>query len=218
MPKRFDLIVFDWDGTLVDSTQLIVDSVIAASIDVGLKEPEPSAVRGIIGLGLQEALLELFGSISEAQLQQMVARYRFHYFTEDHQVPLFDGVFEAIVDLEKQGFMLAVATGKGRRGLNQSLERSGLLKYFHATRCVDECNSKPHPQMLIELMDDLGTEPARTLMIGDTIHDLQMAQNANVASLAVTYGAQPIESLLPCAPLAHFDNFTKLNQWLIMNA
>lgn len=218
MPKHFDLIVFDWDGTLVDSTQLIVDSVIAASIDVGLNEPEPSAVRGIIGLGLQEALIELFGHISEVQLQQMVARYRFHYFTEDHQVPLFDGVFEAIIDLEKQGFMLAVATGKGRRGLNQSLERSGLLKYFHATRCVDECNSKPHPQMLMELMDELGTEPARTLMIGDTIHDLQMAQNANVASLAVTYGAQSIENLLPCAPLAYFDNFTKLNQWLIMNA
>lgn len=218
MPKNFDLIVFDWDGTLADSTQLIVDSIIAASIDTGLNVPASSAVRGIIGLGLHEALMELFGSISEAQLQQMVARYRFHYFAEDHQVPLFDGVFDAVIELEKQGFMLAVATGKGRRGLNQSLERSGLLKYFHATRCVDECNSKPHPQMLMELMDELGTESARTLMIGDTIHDLQMAQNANVASLAVTYGAQPIENLLPCAPLAHFDNFTKLNQWLIMNA
>ena len=218
MPKHFDLIVFDWDGTLVDSTQLIVDSVIAASIDVGLNMPAPSAVRSIIGLGLHEALVELFGSISEAQLQQMVARYRFHYFTEDHRVPLFEGVFEAIIELEKQGFMLAVATGKGRRGLNQSLERSGLLKYFHATRCVDECNSKPHPQMLLELMGELDTEPARTLMIGDTIHDLQMAQNANVARVAVTYGAQPIENLLPCAPLAYFDNFTKLNQWLIMNA
>lgn len=218
MPKRFDLIVFDWDGTLVDSTQLIVDSVIAASIDVGLNMPAPSAVRSIIGLGLHEALAELFGNISEAQLQQMVARYHFHYFTEDHQAPLFEGVFEAIIELEKQGFMLAVATGKGRRGLNLSLERSGLLKYFHATRCVDECNSKPHPQMLLELMEESGTQPARTLMIGDTIHDLQMAQNANVASVAVTYGAQPMENLLPGAPLAHFDNFTKLNQWLIMNA
>lgn len=218
MPKRFDLIVFDWDGTLADSTRMIVDCMREASADVGLAVPEPSATSNIIGLGLSEAVAALFGDISETAFQQLTARYRYHYFARDQETPLFDGVREAVADLEKQGFMLAVATGKGRNGLNRSLERSGLAKHFHASRCVDECYSKPHPQMLLELMDELGAEPARTLMIGDTSYDLQMAQNANVASLAVSYGAQPLENLLPCAPLAHFDHFTKLNQWLIMNA
>jgi phosphoglycolate phosphatase len=218
MPRQFDLIVFDWDGTLVDSTQLIVDSIRAASADVDLPVPEPLAARGIIGLGLSEALGVLFGSISETQRQQLVARYRYHYLAQDHEVPFFDGVNAAIEALAEKGFMLGVATGKGRNGLNRSLQRSGLGRHFHATRCVDECFSKPHPQMLLELMDELGVSPARTLMIGDTTYDLQMAQNANVASVAVSYGAQQLESLLPYAPVAHFDNFTNLNQWLIMHA
>lgn len=217
MSKRYDLIVFDWDGTLVDSTQLIVDSIVAASIDVGLPPPEPSAARGIIGLGLPEALRTLFGDLSEAQRQQLTERYRYHYFAQDHAVPLFEGVPEAIAALAEQGYMLAVATGKGRRGLNLSLERSGLQQYFLTTRCVDECSSKPHPQMLLEIMDELGVETHRTLMIGDTAYDLQMARSAKVDSVAVSYGAQPLESLLPYGPVAHFDNFTNLNQWLIMN-
>ena len=218
MTKRFDLIIFDWDGTLVDSTQLIVDSIRAASADVGLPLPEPCAARVIIGLGLTEAMDTLFGSISDTQLQQMMARYRLHYFTHDNEVALFDGVFNAIPALAQSGHKLAVATAKGRKGLNASLERSGLAQYFDATRCVDECFSKPHPQMLLELMEELGTAAERTLMIGDTSHDMQMAQNAHVASLAVSYGAHPLQNLLVHAPLAHFDNFTKLNQWLIMNA
>lgn len=218
MPRRYDLIVFDWDGTLVDSTQLIVDSIRAASADVGLLPPEPSVARSIIGLGLPEALRTLFGPLNETLQQQLTARYRYHYFAQDHEVPLFHGVDEAIVNLAGQGFMLAVATGKGRNGLNRSLHRSGLQQHFLATRCVDECCSKPHPQMLLEIMDELGAAPERTLMIGDTSFDLQMAANAGTASIAVTYGAQQLESLLPHGPVAHFDNFTNLNQWLIMNA
>jgi phosphoglycolate phosphatase len=218
MPNRYDLIVFDWDGTLVDSTQLIVDSIRAASADAGLPLPHPSAARGIIGLGLPEALRTLFGDLSENQRHQVTERYRYHYFAQDHAVPLFDGVADTVSELAAQGFMLGVATGKGRRGLNLSLQRSGLQPYFLATRCVDECFSKPHPQMLLEIMDELGTLPERTLMIGDTAYDLQMAQNAGVASVAVTYGAQGLENLLPYGPVAHFDSFTNLNQWLIMNA
>jgi phosphoglycolate phosphatase len=218
MPKRYDLIVFDWDGTLVDSTQLIVDSILAASADIGLTPPEPSAARSIIGLGLPEALRTLFGDLNDTQRHEMTARYRHHYFAQDHAVPLFDGVTEAISGLAEQGFMLAVATGKGRNGLNQSLQRCGLQKHFLSTRCVDECHSKPHPQMLLEIMDELGTVPDRTLMIGDTSYDLQMAQNASVDSVAVSYGAQQLENLLPYKPIAHFDNFTNLNRWLIMNA
>jgi phosphoglycolate phosphatase len=217
MPKRYDLIVFDWDGTLVDSTQLIVDSIVAASNDVGLTPPEPSSARGIIGLGLPEALRTLFGELTDAQRQELIARYRYHYFAGDHAVPLFEGVSQAIANLSEQGHMLAVATGKGRHGLNLSLERSGLREYFLATRCVDECSSKPHPQMLLEIMDELGVEAHRTVMIGDTAYDLQMARSAKVDSVAVSYGAQPLESLLPYGPIAHFDSFTNLNQWLIMN-
>ncbi|HYD34160.1 MAG TPA: HAD-IA family hydrolase [Methylophilaceae bacterium] len=217
MPKRYDLIVFDWDGTLVDSTQLIVDSILAASLDVGLTPPEPSAARGIIGLGLPEALRTLFGVLSGEQQQQITARYRYHYFAQDHAIPLFAGAFEAIPSLTEKGFKLAVATGKGRRGLNISLERCGLQKYFLTTRCVDECSSKPHPQMLMEIMDELGVEAHRTVMVGDTAYDLQMAQSAGVDSIAVSYGAQPLENLLPYKPVVHFDNFTDLHRWLIMN-
>lgn len=218
MPKRYDLIVFDWDGTLVDSTQLIVDSILAASADVGLRQPEPSAARNIIGLGLPEALRTLFGELSDDQRRQITERYRYHYFAQDHAVPLFDGVSEAIATLVEQGFMLGVATGKGRNGLNQSMHRCGLHPHFLATRCVDECFSKPHPQMLLEIMDELGAVPERTLMIGDTSYDLQMAKNAGVDSIAVSYGAQALDDLLPYGPVAHFDKFTNLNRWLIMNA
>lgn len=218
MPKRFDLIVFDWDGTLADSTSMIVDCIRLASGEIGLPIPEKSVARNVIGLGLKEAVTKLFGDLSPGQYRELTAHYRSHYFQRDTDTMLYDGVSEALTELNEQGYMLAIATGKGRNGLNQSLQHSGLADYFHATRCVDECHSKPHPQMLLELMDELGAKPEQTLMIGDTTFDLQMAQNANVASLAVSYGAHPLEYLLPHTPLANFDNFTKLKQWLIMNA
>ena len=218
MPKRFDLIVFDWDGTLADSTQMIVECIRQASAEAGLSVPEPAAASNIIGLGLREAIAVLFGSLSDSQYELLTARYRHHYFARDQQTLLFEGAAQAIGELEQQGFMLAVATGKGRNGLNRSLVDSGIAHHIHASRCADECLSKPHPQMLMEIMDELGVEAERTLMVGDTSYDLQMAGNAKVASLAVSYGAHALEDLLPHAPLAHFDQFTKLNQWLIMNA
>ena len=218
MPKRFDLIVFDWDGTLADSTQMIVECIRQASAEAGLSVPEPAAASNIIGLGLREAIAVLFGSLSDSQYELLTARYRHHYFARDQQTLLFEGAAQAIGELEQQGFMLAVATGKGRNGLNRSLADSGIAHHIHASRCADECLSKPHPQMLMEIMDELGVEAERTLMVGDTSYDLQMARNAKVASLAVSYGAHALEDLLPHAPLAHFDQFTKLNQWLIMNA
>ena len=218
MPKRFDLIVFDWDGTLADSTQMIVECIRQASAEAGLPVPEPAAASNIIGLGLREAIAVLFGSLSDSQYELLTARYRHHYFARDQQTLLFEGAALALAELERQGFLLAVATGKGRNGLNRSLADSGIAHHIHASRCADECFSKPHPQMLLEIMDELGVEAERTLMVGDTSYDLQMACNANVASLGVCYGAHAMEDLLPHAPLAHFDQFTKLNQWLIMNA
>lgn len=214
MPKQFDLIVFDWDGTLADSTKMIVNCMREASADAGLPVPEPTAASHIIGLGLAEAIHALFGELGAAQFQQLVARYRYHYYARDEETPLFDGVMDTMDYLSQSGFMLAVATGKGRNGLNKSLLRTGLLEYMHATRCVDECLSKPHPQMLYELMDELGTEPERTLMIGDTSYDLQMASNAGVTSLAVAYGAHPETELKKHQPLACFDRFDALNLWL----
>ncbi|MEZ0232845.1 MAG: HAD-IA family hydrolase [Methylophilaceae bacterium] len=217
--KQFDLIIFDWDGTLANSTQLIVNAIRAASLEVGLPDPGQEAASSIIGLGLREALVSLFGQdIPSEQIQQMAARYNFHYNIGENNIPLFDGVLESIQTLDANGFKLAVATGKGRNGLNRALQNSGLGKHFGATRCVDECYSKPHPQMILELMDELDAKPERTLMVGDTSFDLQMASNANVASLGVSYGAHPLSNLLPHKPLAHFDAFSKLNQWLVMNA
>ena len=218
MPKQFDLIIFDWDGTLVDSSQIIVDSIQAASVDAGLPMPSAASSRSIIGLSLRNAILTLFPQITEPQLQVLVERYGHYFHTRDHEIPLFEGVPEVLAELGEAGFMLAVATGKGRRGLNHAMQTSGLEPHFIASRCADECHSKPHPQMLQELMDELGAQPERTLMIGDTSYDLQMARNADVDSLAVTFGAQPLESLLPHAPLAVFDRFTDLHAWLKQNA
>ncbi len=218
MPKRFDLIVFDWDGTVANSNQLIVNAIRNASLEVGLPQPTEEAVKGIIGLGLREALIRLVGEIPEDKLQALVARYNVHYNAGENQIVLFEGVAEAIPVLHDQGFKLGVATGKGRGGLNRALINSGLGQYFGATRCVDECYSKPHPEMLLQLMDVLDATPDRTLMIGDTSFDLRMAENAGVASLGVTYGAHPLSSLLPFSPLAHFDEFSKVNQWLTTHA
>ena len=218
MPKQFDLIVFDWDGTLVDSTHAIVESIIGAAEDAGLPLPTEAAARGIIGLELHAAIATLFKGISEEQVRFVAERYRYHFLVRDHAIPMFDGVAEAIEELVEEGFMLSVATGKTRRGLDRAMNSTELHPHFLASRCADECFSKPHPQMLHEIMDELGVMPERTLMIGDTSYDLQMASNAGVSSLAVSYGAQPLENLLEHAPLAHFDRFTKLHQWLIINA
>jgi phosphoglycolate phosphatase len=218
MKHRFDLIVFDWDGTLADSARTIVEALQAASVDAGLEPPDDNVARSVIGLGLKEALHTLFPHADQAQALALVERYRNYYHLWDSDVSLFHGVAEAIPELETQGFLLAVATGKGRNGLNRSFEATGLKPYFRASRCADECFSKPHPQMLHELMNELGVLPERTLMIGDAPFDLQMAQNAGVSSLGATYGAQPVEKLLPYAPLACFDSFTKLRLWLSLNA
>ncbi|MDR2219988.1 MAG: HAD-IIIA family hydrolase [Methylobacillus sp.] len=218
MPQQFDLIVFDWDGTLSDSTHAIAVSVQEAAKDAGLPIPSDAAARSIIGLELHRAITVLLPDADETQLNLLAERYRAHFLTRSHGIALFDGVVEAIKQLAEQGVMLAVATGKTRRGLERAFAESGLRPYFQASRCADECFSKPHPQMLLEIMDELNIAPERTLMIGDTSFDLQMANNAGVHSLAVTYGAQPLENLLACEPLAHFDNFAQVWQWLKTNA
>lgn len=215
MPKQFDLIVWDWDGTLANSTAMITNALLKAAEQVGLPPLTPQAATNIIGLGLRESIEALYGNIPVEQAQALAKQYTANYYAGESAIPLFEGAAETIKVLSKRGFKLAVATGKGRRGLNLALEHCGLGKYFHSTRTVDECFSKPHPQMLDELMDQLVTMPERTLMIGDTGYDLQMAQNASVKSVAVTYGAHSIEQLNQFDSIQQFGSFADLSDWLL---
>lgn len=214
MARRFDLIVFDWDGTLMDSAGVIVASIRRAAEDLGLEPPSEAACRHIIGLGLTEALQHLFPALPEAEHPRLVERYRHHYLGRDAEIPLFAGADAVVRGLHARDYLLGVATGKSRKGLDRVLGYTGLRPYFHATRCADECFSKPHPQMLEELMTELGVRPERTLMIGDTSHDLQMAANAGVPALAVSYGAHGREDLLAHGPLACVDSVQELGTWL----
>lgn len=218
MPRRFELLVFDWDGTLMDSAAVIVESIQAASADLGLPVPSEEAARHIIGLGLNDALGYLFPQLLQARYGDLVERYRFHFLARDSEIPLFGGAREAIGELHGAGFLLAVATGKSRAGLNRALDSTGLGAYFHASRCADEGFSKPHPGMLLALMEELGTDPDRTLMIGDTTHDLQMAANAGIAAVGAAYGAHPRDNLLALSPLACLESFAELHRWLMSNA
>ncbi len=215
MSKQFDLIVWDWDGTLANSTGMITDAIVNAASQVGLPTLDPKAASNIIGLGLKESIHALFGDIPAEQAQALARQYTANYYAGEAEIPLFEGAKETIIELHRRGFKLAVATGKGRRGLNLALEHCGLTPYFHETRTVDECFSKPHPQMLDELMDELIVRPERTLMIGDTSYDLQMAQNAGVPAAAVTFGAQSRDKLIGYNSVQIYHEFKDLSAWLL---
>ncbi len=218
MSKQFDLIVWDWDGTLADSTGMITKAVVDAAEQVGLPKLDPAAARNIIGLGLKESIHALFGDLPPELAQKLAQQYTANYYAGESEIPLFSGAKNTIIELNRRGFKLAVATGKGRRGLNLALQHCGLGNYFHETRTMDECFSKPHPQMLDELMDILVTTPERTLMIGDTSYDLQMAKNASVQAVAVTFGAQSPDKLIGYNPLKMFHQFDELGAWLLEHA
>ena len=218
MPKQFDLIVWDWDGTLADSTGMITNAILKAAEQVGLPALTPQAASNIIGLGLRESIEALYGNIPAEKAQALATQYTANYYAGESEIPLFSGAADTIKALSKRGYKLAVATGKGRRGLNMALEHCGLGNYFHATRTVDECFSKPHPQMLDELMDYLVALPERTLIIGDTSYDLQMAQNAGVSSVGVTYGAQSSDQWEHFNPIQKFESFDTLSEWLLEHA
>jgi phosphoglycolate phosphatase len=218
MARRFELLIFDWDGTLMDSAGVIVDSIQRACADLGLDIPDERAARQIIGLGLTEALQTLLPDLAATDYPLLVERYRHHYLGRDADIPLFPHVPSGIAALADSGFTLAVATGKSRVGLARALAATGLGPRFAATRCADQTHSKPHPAMVLELIDALDADPARTLVIGDTSHDLLMAANAGVASLGVTYGAHTADDLRPHAPLALCDSFQAVHAWLNANA
>jgi phosphoglycolate phosphatase len=216
--KQFDLIVFDWDGTLMDSTSTIVKSIQAAAKDLGLPVPRDEDASHVIGLGLHEAMQAAMPNIDPALYPKVVERYRFHYLKKDPELVLFDGVRDMLAELSQDGYFLAVATGKSRVGLNRALNAVGLLSLFDATRCADETFSKPHPAMLQELTRELGQDLKRTVMVGDTTHDLLMANNAGAAGIAVEYGAHPIDQLQSCRPVYSAQNVTQLHGWLSEHA
>ena len=213
-PRRYDLIVFDWDGTLFDSTALIVRAIQAACRDLGAPVPSDEAAAHVIGLGLQDALQHAVPDLPVDLYPELGRRYRQHYFASHDQVTLFAGVPELLAGLRERNHWLAVATGKNRHGLNEALRISGLAGSFDATRTADETRSKPHPQMLQELMREFGTDPERTLMIGDTTHDLQLAANAGTDAVAVAYGAHPPEQLGNLRPLTIAHSVPELQDWL----
>jgi phosphoglycolate phosphatase len=217
MARSFDLLVFDWDGTLVDSATHIVESTQAAASDLGLDFPTEERARYVIGLGLVDALTYLFPTLAREDYPHLAERYRHHYLAGDHKLTLFAGASQGIRALHAAGFSLAVATGKSRQGLDRALERSGLALCFHASRCADEGLPKPHPDMLEHLMSALGVDPRRTLMVGDTTHDLEMARSAGVSAVAVGYGAHSRVSLEAYQPLACVMSFPELTQWLTRN-
>ena len=218
MGRRFELLVFDWDGTLIDSASAIVASLQTACLDLGLPVPSEERARHIIGLGLHDSLAYVLPGVAPEVYSSVAERYGHHFRLRDPHTPLFPGVEQALRALREAGYLLAVATGKSRRGLDRALDQTGLRPVFHATRCGDESASKPDPGMLMDLMEILGAAPAQTLMIGDTTHDLQMAINAGVAGVAAAYGAHPRAQLAALRPLACMDQPQELWHWLKHNA
>ena len=214
---RYRLVVFDWDGTLVDSAAIIVEAIQRACGDLGLAVPDDAAARYVIGLGLHDALRHVAPSLAENDYPQLSARYRVHYLGRDPEIPLFPGVARMLDSLAERGHMIAVATGKSRRGLDRALEQNGIGHRFIATRCADEGAPKPDPDMLLHLMERLGVLPSETLMIGDTTHDLMLAWNARVDAVAVAYGAHPRSALAEETALAIVDSVDELDRWLAEN-
>ena len=215
---RYDLIVFDWDGTVADSTAVIAASIQAACRDLALPVPSDEAARYVIGMGLEAALRHAVPEAPPEQYPALVERYRHHYLSQDETIPLFQGARETIAGLHGAGYRLAVATGKSRNGLDRSLRTSGMGGYFHAIRTADQTLSKPHPAMLLEIMQELAVSSERTLMVGDTTHDLQMARNAGVDAVGVAHGAHPAEKLLALEPLTLLDDFAGLRAWFETHA
>lgn len=211
----YQLVVFDWDGTLMDSEARIVACMQAAARDAGITEPGHAEARDIIGLGLTEAIASLFQDQSADTHANIAEGYRRHWLGDQlAPAPLFEGASEVVAGLDSAGYLLAVATGKSRRGLNRAFEETGLAHHFVTSRCADEAFSKPHPQMLLDILDWVGVEPARTLVVGDTEYDMQMAANAGTHALGVSYGVHAPERLLLSGALACLDDLRDLPAWL----
>ncbi|WP_120966558.1 HAD-IA family hydrolase [Comamonas sp. lk] len=216
--RRFDLIAFDWDGTVADSTAIITRSIQEAVRDVGGTVPSDEQAAYVIGMALVPALAKAAPDVPPEKYTELGNRYRFHFIKHQDDICLFDGVLPMLKDLRERGHWLAVATGKSRRGLNDALQDQQLKGMFDGSRTADETAGKPHPLMLQELMAEFGVEPERVLMIGDTTHDLQMAVNAGCASVGVSYGAHAPDAFGQFNPLFVAESAIELHRWLSANA
>ena len=213
-----NLLVFDWDGTLADSTTAIVNAMQAAIHECGVEERSADNIRSIIGLGLLEAVAVLYPDLHHADQEILAQTYRVRYAAANRgRTALFPGVRNTLFHLKKFEYQLAIATGKSRKGLNTSLRETNVGEFFQISRCADETISKPHPQMLLDIMEELDVKPGQTVMIGDSEYDLQMANNAGVRSVAVTYGSQGRDRLLKYNPVICLDNITDLPDWLAIS-
>lgn len=216
MNHEAKLIVFDWDGTLMDSADHIVNCLQNAITELSLEPKTDDELKNIIGLGLREALFALYPQATDEELTALVDRYRKHFFDQNTAPSeLFTGARELVKELQTKDYFLAVATGKGRNGLDKVLKETGMGEYFPITRCADESHSKPHPQMMLDIIDYYGIEANEAIMVGDTEYDLQMANNAAAHSVAVSYGVHEKQRLLDCKPLTCLDSINDLHQWLL---
>lgn len=213
--KKYELIIFDWDGTIIDSQAHIIKSMKNAIVDEAQDVPGDEQIRHIIGLSLDTAIQTLCPGIEESMVQRIASHYRRHFFAEATEASeLFNGVAEIIRDLHASGYYLAVATGKGRHGLDLALHKTGLQPYFHVTRCADETRSKPDPLMLDEILTDLDLEASQAIMVGDTSYDMDMAGNINMDCIAVTYGMHDRDHLINSHPTHFIDSITQLSHYV----
>lgn len=218
LTRQFDLIAFDWDGTLFDSTALITRCIQHAVCDVGGARPSDKDASYVIGMGLMQALAHAAPDVPEHKYAELGARYQHHYRIHQNDISLFDGVLPMLSSLKSRQHCLTVATGKSRHGLDEALQAVALKGMFDGSRTADETEGKPHPRMLHELMQTFGSTAARTLMIGDTTHDLQMALNAGCPSVGVSYGAHAPEAFEDLNPLFVAHSVRELHDWLLANA
>ncbi|WP_372871689.1 HAD-IIIA family hydrolase [Shewanella sp.] len=213
--QKFDLIIFDWDGTLMNSIGKIIDCMQALARELDIPIPSEKAVRDVIGLSMPEAMRVLFPNESDATRLGWIDKYRTHYLVFNATPsPLYEGVPELLAELNGRGHQLAIATGKARAGLDRILKETGLGPWFHASRCADETQSKPHPQMLHELLIELDVAPERAVMVGDSAFDLQMANNTGIASIGVDYGTHDRQTLLATNPLGVVSHPREILQYL----
>ena len=214
--SKYELVIFDWDGTLMDSSLRIVNCLQRAAEDLGLPIPTVNRARHIIGLNLQDSLTSLFGHLSKSHVDNYIERYRYHFYhPQADQMLMFDGVMDGLEELDRRGLLLAVATGKGRQGLDPILKEYSLEKVFVMTRCADESFGKPNPQMLFDILEFTGHNPNQAVMVGDTSYDMEMAGNAGMHAIAVDYGMHDLDLLKQYNPTASFSGFPKLIDWLV---
>lgn len=211
---NYDLVIFDWDGTLMDSTRVIASSLQSACRDIGITIPTERDALYVIGLGLIDSFNHIAPDLDHDGRRRLTERYRHHFLARENEAPLYNGVRDMLAELHGRGTRLAVATGKARRGLDRALDSTGLRPWFEATRCADEGFAKPHPDMLLMLMDMTGVPPRRALMVGDTTHDLELAANAGVDAVAVSYGAHDAELLDTRPAKARCASVAELHRWL----